>query len=60
VPPLPLLDIAEVNRLRGEGADLVDGRPMAAYAAGHIPGSLSIALRPAFASWLGWVVSPDR
>jgi rhodanese-related sulfurtransferase len=31
-----------------------------AFAAGHIPGSLSIALRPAFASWLGWVMLPDR
>ena len=33
---------------------------MEAFAAGHIPGSLSIALRPAFASWLGWMVPPDR
>ena len=33
---------------------------MTAFAAGHIPGSLSIELRPAFASWLGWLVSADR
>jgi rhodanese-related sulfurtransferase len=49
-----------VDRLRADGAELIDVRPMGAYAAGHIPGSLSIALRPAFASWLGWVVSQDR
>jgi rhodanese-related sulfurtransferase len=34
----------------------VDARPVAAFAAGHVPGALSIALRPAFASWLGWLV----
>ena len=31
-------------------------RPVAAYAAGHIPGSLAIPLRGAFATWLGWLV----
>jgi hydroxyacylglutathione hydrolase len=35
---------------------LLDARPVTAFAAGHIPGALSIALRPAFASWLGWLV----
>ena len=33
-------------------------RPVADYAAGHIPGSLAIPLRDAFATWLGWLV-PD-
>jgi len=39
---------------------LVDARPVAAFAAGHIPGALSIALRSAFASWLGWLVDDTR
>jgi len=60
VPPLAELDLAEVDRLRNAGAELIDARSIAAYAAGHIPGSLSIALRPAFVSWLGWVVPDDR
>ena len=30
------------------------------YAAGHIPGSLSIELRPVFATWLGWLVDASR
>jgi glyoxylase-like metal-dependent hydrolase (beta-lactamase superfamily II)/rhodanese-related sulfurtransferase len=60
VAPLPALDLAEVDRLVADGAELVDARPMGAFASGHIPGSLSIALRPAFASWLGWIVPPDR
>jgi hydroxyacylglutathione hydrolase len=31
---------------------------VADYAAGHVPGSLAIPLREAFATWLGWLV-PD-
>jgi glyoxylase-like metal-dependent hydrolase (beta-lactamase superfamily II) len=60
IPPLARLDLPEVDRLLAEGAELIDARSMTAYAAGHIPGSLSIALRPAFASWLGWIVPSDR
>ena len=37
---------------------VIDVRPVPAYGAGHIRGSLSIALRDAFATWLGWLV-PD-
>jgi rhodanese-related sulfurtransferase len=38
---------------------VVDVRPVADYAAGHLPGSVSIPLRPVFASWLGWLLPPD-
>ena len=44
--------------LRGAGAEIIDVRPFVDYAAAHIPGSLAIELRPAFATWLGWLV-PD-
>ena len=57
-PVLPRLDASQVRQLLTDGAIVVDARPYADYAAGHIPGSLSIQLRPAFATWLGWVV-PD-
>lgn len=40
------------------GAELVDVRPPADYSSGHVPGSLANTLRPAFATWLGWLV-PD-
>jgi len=40
------------------GAEVVDVRPPADYAAGHVPGSLANTLRPVFATWLGWLV-PD-
>jgi rhodanese-related sulfurtransferase len=42
------------------GAEVVDVRPIADFAAGHIPGSLSNEFRPAFATWLGWLVDRDR
>ena len=59
-PALEPLDIGTVERLVADGAVIVDVRPLASFAAGHLPGSLSIMLRPQFASWLGWLVSRDR
>jgi glyoxylase-like metal-dependent hydrolase (beta-lactamase superfamily II)/rhodanese-related sulfurtransferase len=59
-PSLASLGAEEVCGLMQDGAEIVDARPVAAFAAGHVSGSLSIALRPAFASWLGWLVPPDR
>ena len=51
--PLP---VAEVRRLGERGAVLVDVRPVADWAAAHVPGALSIPLRAQFATWLGWLV----
>jgi hydroxyacylglutathione hydrolase len=57
---LPLLSTGQVQQHLAGGGVLVDARPVTAFAAGHIPGALSIALRPAFASWLGWLVDDTR
>jgi glyoxylase-like metal-dependent hydrolase (beta-lactamase superfamily II)/rhodanese-related sulfurtransferase len=57
-PGLAPLDVAAVRDLLGQGARLVDVRPVTEFAAGHIPGAVSIALRPAFATWLGWLLAP--
>jgi hydroxyacylglutathione hydrolase len=57
-PALAPLTAGQVRALQDEGAQVIDVRPVADYAAGHIPGSLSIALRLTFATWLGWLV-PD-
>ena len=59
-PALEPLDVDAVRRLVDDGAALVDVRPVAAFAAGHVPGALSIALRDQFATWLGWLVEADR
>jgi hydroxyacylglutathione hydrolase len=53
---LPLLPADRVRDHLARGGVVVDARPVTAFAAGHIPGAISIALRPAFASWLGWLV----
>ena len=42
----------------GRGGQVIDVRPVADFAAGHIPGAVSIPLRDQFATWLGWLV-PD-
>ncbi|UYQ60428.1 MBL fold metallo-hydrolase [Streptomyces peucetius] len=57
-PLLPALSPQQVRALTAEGGHVVDVRPAADYAAGHIPGSLSIPLRDQFATWLGWLL-PD-
>lgn len=57
LPPLPPEDVQD--RL-DDGAVLVDARPVDAFAREHIRGAVSIPLRPAFASWLGWLVPADR
>ncbi|MBF6557940.1 MAG: MBL fold metallo-hydrolase [Acidimicrobiales bacterium] len=60
LPPLDRLGSAEFRQALADGALLVDVRNIEDFAAGHVPGALSIELRPVFASWLGWLVEPDR
>ena len=57
---LPLLSTDQVGRHLAGGGVVVDARPVTAFAAGLIPGALSIALRPAFASWLGWLLDDTQ
>ncbi|PXY22728.1 MBL fold metallo-hydrolase [Prauserella muralis] len=59
-PGLRALDVDTVRGLLADGAWLLDTRPVAEFGAAHVPGALSIPLRPAFASWLGWLVPPGR
>jgi glyoxylase-like metal-dependent hydrolase (beta-lactamase superfamily II) len=60
MPPLARLDLDEFRAAAEHGAQIVDARPIDRYAAAHIPGALSIALRPVFATWLGWLVDASR
>lgn len=59
-PMLTALDVVAARAHVAEGAVVVDVRPVEQFAAGHVPGSLSIPLRPQFASWLGWLVGRER
>ncbi|HET6355423.1 MBL fold metallo-hydrolase [Streptomyces sp.] len=58
-PTLAALTTAETRQLLGQGAQLIDIRPVADFAAGHIPGAVSIPLRDQFATWLGWLIPDD-
>ena len=49
-----------VTAAQAAGATILDIRPVPAFAAAHLTGALSIPLRPAFASWLGWLANPER
>jgi hydroxyacylglutathione hydrolase len=57
---LPLVPTDQVRRRLAGGGVLVDARPIAAFATGHIPRAISIALRPQFASWLGWLLDDTQ
>jgi glyoxylase-like metal-dependent hydrolase (beta-lactamase superfamily II)/rhodanese-related sulfurtransferase len=59
-PGLASLSAEQVTRLQQAGAQVVDARPFIEFAAGHLPGALSIELRSAFATWLGWLTDPTR
>jgi len=55
-PGLAPLTPMAVRALIGEGGRVIDVRPIADFAAGHIPGAVSIPLRDQFATWLGWLL----
>ena len=59
-PKLAPLSVDEFHRRRAAGAIVIDVRPFVDFARGHMPAALSIALRPAFASWLGWLAPAAR
>lgn len=60
LPSLDCLDVDTVRRHVADGAVIVDTRPIKVFATGHVAGSVSNALRPVFASWLGWTFGLDR
>jgi hydroxyacylglutathione hydrolase len=57
-PTVAALDASKFSALADSGTVLIDVRPLRDFAAGHIPGALSIPLRPQFVSWLGWLLEP--
>jgi hydroxyacylglutathione hydrolase len=65
---VPLADRPRPARLSVEafaeavagGATVLDLRPSAPFGAGHVPGSLNIALSGQFAAWAGALVAPGR
>jgi hydroxyacylglutathione hydrolase len=60
IPGPTAVPLDELRRLLVGGAVVVDLRPPESFAAGHIPGSLSIPAGSSFGTWLGWVIDLDR
>jgi len=63
LPPrlgLQQMDPQLVAAARTNGAVILDVRPVPSFAAAHPVGALSIPLRAAFASWLGWLAPQDK
>jgi hydroxyacylglutathione hydrolase len=60
LPPLPALSPAEVQALSQQNAllnvNVLDVRPGDEFAAGHVLGSINIALSGQFASWAGGIL----
>ncbi|HEV2689484.1 MAG TPA: rhodanese-like domain-containing protein, partial [Bryobacteraceae bacterium] len=54
--PLDPLTPAEVQALLDGGANVLDVRPAEQFAAGHVRGSIGIALSGQFASWAGGIL----
>lgn len=46
--------------MHDENTIAIDTRSILAFGGGHIPGALNIALRPAFPSWVGWTIDPEK
>src|SRR6266850_66248 len=55
-PPLPEFTPAELQVLLNQKANVVDVRPPEHFAAGHIIGSINIALSGQFATWAGTIL----
>ena len=57
VPPRQPDDAVAATLARG--AMIVDTRPAAAYAAGHLRGTVNIPLNASFVNWAGWLIPPS-
>ncbi len=53
LPELKPISAAELKTMLERGAVALDVRPVGEFAAGHVPGSVNIALSGQFASWAG-------
>ena len=50
----------ELDALLSNGATVVDMRPAGEFAAGAIPGTISIPMNGSFTTWAGWLVPYDK
>ncbi len=61
VPILPPLSPKEFQeKMQDKNTIVIDTRSILAFGGGHIPGAISIALRPEFPNWVGWMIDPEK
>jgi hydroxyacylglutathione hydrolase len=54
------LDASALPALLSRKALVIDTRPAADYAAGHVPGTINIPFNSSFVTWAGWLVRTDE
>ena len=54
------LDAAQLPGLLARQALVIDTRPAAEYAAGHLPGTINIPFNSSFVTWAGWLVPAEE
>ena len=61
---LPLLKPLGIEDFQAAQKDketvILDARSILAFAGGHIPGAINIALRSEFPTWVGWMIDPEQ
>jgi hydroxyacylglutathione hydrolase len=60
LPAIAQLPHAQLADALEEGLLVVDVRPAAQFAHGHVPGTLNLPLDGAFLTWAGWLLPYDR
>ena len=60
VPKLPELSREQFLNAYNNGLKVIDTRPKATFAAGHLPGSLNIQGNNSFATWCGWLLNYEE
>ncbi len=60
MPAPPRLPDDALASALSSGDPLVDTRPRAVFAGGHVPGTLNIPLDRSFPNWAGWFLPYDR
>jgi hydroxyacylglutathione hydrolase len=55
----PALTPGQLAALHAAGVRVVDGRPRAAFAAGHVPGAVNVELDDSFGTYVGWLLPFD-
>lgn len=58
--PPPKIDAANLDAIIADGITVLDLRPAAAFAAGHIPGTINIPLTSSFLTWAGSILPYDQ